>query len=104
MMNTIKSWLASKDSLGTQTNINYQSNTMYGTVIGGICCILVNLFTLLFAVPHIASIFLNPQYTQTFGTELSREPVEIDIREGFPLISVPDITKTGIKAYYDLYD
>ena len=54
MMNKLKSYLAGFDKLGSSTLLKYKTQTSYGTVIGGICCILVNIVIFAFWVTQLS--------------------------------------------------
>ena len=65
MPNFCSEFLRSQDSLSLGIKLNYKKKPQFGTICGGCCSFLLNLFTITFIFAQLYSLCFQPNYDQT---------------------------------------
>ena len=63
MSTAFQQFLKGQDKMAKTTTITYNSKKSYGTTVGGICSLLINIFLLSALSIEIISLIQNPQFS-----------------------------------------
>lgn len=91
-MRSIVNFFRQQDQLGSSVTLHYKQQREFGTVLGGCCSVLVNLFFALFICSQLYAWILKPSFDQTFSLSYipqdANEYYTVKLDEFLPIFTV----------------